>query len=82
MLVNIKTDFDLIRFDLITLISSNYPCHEHNFMVPKVLEPLKSYCMTAYSFTIILCIWNLTLDFDLDLVDQEEETNHKSIKKL
>ena len=27
----------------LTLISSNYPCLEHIFMVPKVLEPLKFY---------------------------------------
>ena len=27
-----------------TLISSNYPCLEHIFMIPKVFEPLKFYC--------------------------------------
>ena len=27
----------------LTLISSNYPCFEHIFMVPKVFEPLKLY---------------------------------------
>ena len=27
------------------LISSNYPCLEHNSMVPKVFEPLKFYCI-------------------------------------
>ena len=30
----------------LTLISSNYPCLEHIFMVPKVFEPLKFYCIT------------------------------------
>ena len=29
---------------LLTLISSNYLCLEHIFMVPKVFEPLKFYC--------------------------------------
>ena len=29
----------------LTLIGSNYPCLEHIFMVPKVFEPLKFYCM-------------------------------------
>ena len=28
----------------LTLIRSNYPCLEHNFIVPKVFEPLKFYC--------------------------------------
>ena len=28
----------------LTLISSNYPCLEHLFMVPKVFEPLKLNC--------------------------------------
>ena len=28
----------------LTLISSNYPCLEHIYMVPKVFEPLKFYC--------------------------------------
>ena len=27
-----------------TLISSNYPCLDHIFMVPKMFEPLKFYC--------------------------------------
>ena len=30
---------------LATLISSNYPCLKHNFMVAKVFEPLKFYCI-------------------------------------
>ena len=30
-----------------TLISSNYPCLEHIFTVPKVFEPLKFYCIIA-----------------------------------
>ena len=29
----------------LTLISSNYSCLEHIFMVPKVFEPLKFYCI-------------------------------------
>ena len=28
----------------LTLISSNYPCLEHIYMVPKVFEPSKFYC--------------------------------------
>ena len=28
----------------LTLISSNYPCLEHIFMVPKVFEPMRFYC--------------------------------------
>ena len=31
----------------LTLISSNYPCLEHIFMVPKVFETLKFYCMSV-----------------------------------
>ena len=30
---------------LLTHISSNYPCLEHIFMVPKVFEPLEFYCI-------------------------------------
>ena len=30
------------------LISSSYPCLEHIFMVPKVFEPLKFYCIGNY----------------------------------
>ena len=40
----------------LTLISSNHPCLEHIFVVPKAFEPLKFYCIiifrankTAYS---------------------------------
>ena len=43
---NIK-DIPIMPPDLalsLTLISSNYPCLEHNFMAPKVFEPLKFYC--------------------------------------
>ena len=29
----------------LTLISSNYPCLKHIFVVPKVFEPLKFYCI-------------------------------------
>ena len=32
-----------------TLVSSNYPCLEHIFMIPKVFEPLKFYCNKEYS---------------------------------
>ena len=37
-----------------TLISSNYPCLEHLFMVPKVFEPLKFDCTTIvhHLFTV------------------------------
>ena len=30
---------------MIKIISLNYPCLEHIFMVPKVFEPLKFYCI-------------------------------------
>ena len=30
---------------MITLISPNYPCLKHFFMVPNVFEPLKFYCI-------------------------------------
>ena len=32
----------------LTLISSNHPCLEQIFMVPKVYEPLKFYCSPPY----------------------------------
>ena len=31
---------------MLTLISSNYPRLEHNFMAPKAFEPLKFYCIS------------------------------------
>ena len=34
----------------LTLISSNYPCLEHLFMVPKVFKPLKFYCIAFSVF--------------------------------
>ena len=33
----------------LTLISLNYPCLEHIFMVPKVFETLKFYCISIFS---------------------------------
>ena len=38
-------NFLRVRDTMIRLISSNYPCLEHIFMVPKVFEPLKFYCI-------------------------------------
>ena len=32
---------------LLTLISLNYPCLEHIFVVPKVFEPLKFYSINS-----------------------------------
>ena len=32
----------------LTLNAANYPCLEHIFMVPKVFEPLKFYCITLF----------------------------------
>ena len=32
----------------LALISSNYPCLKHIFMVPKVFEPLQFYCIINY----------------------------------
>ena len=51
-------------YDLVlslTLISLNYPCLNHIFMVPKVFEPLKFYCICydngamAISLSILIC---------------------------
>ena len=33
----------------LTLISSNYPCLEHIFMIPKVFEPLKFHCISIFT---------------------------------
>ena len=44
-----RKDIPIIPPDLAllsTLIGSNYPCLELIFMVPKVFEPLKLYCIT------------------------------------
>ena len=35
----------------LTLISSNYPCLEHIFIVPKVFELLKFYCIWLKMFS-------------------------------
>ena len=37
---------------LLTLISSNYPCLEHIFMVPKVFEPLTFDCIYQVALEI------------------------------
>ena len=37
---------------MINIISSNYPCVEHIFMVPKVFEPLKFDCIYAQGLLI------------------------------
>ena len=42
---------------LLTLISSNYPCLEHIFIVPKVFEPLKFYCICIYIWTRLEKQW-------------------------
>ena len=36
----------------LTLIRSNYPCLEHIFMVPKVFEPMKFYCISVATATM------------------------------
>ena len=36
-----------------TLISSNYPCLEHIFMVPNVFESFKFYCLFFISSTTL-----------------------------
>ena len=36
----------------LTLTSSNYPCLEHVYLVPKVFEPLKFYCIFYFFFLI------------------------------
>ena len=44
-----RKDIPIKSHDLalrLTLISSNYPCLEHSFMVSKVFETLKFYCNT------------------------------------
>ena len=44
----------------LTLISSNYPCLEHIFMVPKVFEPLKFYCMSElYQRVLWDIVWGV-----------------------
>ena len=40
----------------VTLISSNYPCLEHIFMVPTAFEPLKFYCMFL---RVLISLWTL-----------------------
>ena len=47
----------------ITLISSNYPCLEHIFMVPKGFEPLKNDCIYILGvFTEKPCVDNKSLE--------------------
>ena len=42
---------------MITLVSSNSPRLEHNFMVPKVFEPLKFYCILyIQSFRVFIVV--------------------------
>ena len=52
------TDFAL----RLTLISSNYPCLELIFLVPKVFEPLKFDCITGCELVIsnYVCLDNLS----------------------
>ena len=63
----------------LTLISLNYPCLEHIFIVPKVLESMKLYCtLVAVSpFYRILSIIGLILIFSdnaiLDCIYHEVE---------
>ena len=38
---------------LSTLIDSNFPCLEQIFMVPKVFEPLKFYCIGQGSDSVL-----------------------------
>ena len=38
----------------LTLISSNYPCLEHLFLVPKVFEPLKFGCNSLVKTRVTL----------------------------
>ena len=45
-------------FMLKKIISLNYPCMEHIFMVPKVFKPLKFYCMY-----IMMCCQKIRLAF-------------------
>ena len=43
-----RKDTPILPSDLalwLTLISSNYPCLEHIFIVPKVFEPFNLYCI-------------------------------------
>ena len=50
----------------LTLISSNYPCLKHLFMVPKVFEPLKFDCNLI--LTIIKSCWTYTSWFIQSIV--------------
>ena len=52
MLKKIEKDIPIIPPHLalwLTLISSNYPCLEHIFMVHKVFKPLKFYYIFSYA---------------------------------
>ena len=46
---------------LSTLISSNYPCLELIFMVPKVFEPLKFNCIWLSSELALSVAWLFTV---------------------
>ena len=49
----------------LALISSDYPCLEHIFMVPKVFEPLKFYYTCIFNFRKYLAgHHNSTLNID------------------
>ena len=59
----------------LTLISSNYPCLEHIFMVRKVFEPLKFYCTIVFQW-----VWywtNLTWHFGLHDPEKKSVSNSK-----
>ena len=48
-------------FYAITLISLNYPCHEHIFMVPKMFEPLKFNCNLFFLKLVIYLLYSVHL---------------------
>ena len=57
----------------LTLISSNYPCLEHIFMVQKVFKPLKFYCIckniTIFSYMRSFCSAKLLTFFHTKYLD-------------
>ena len=49
----------------LTYISLNYPCLEHIFMIPKLFEPLKFYCISFQSLFFFFFFWNIIIFFVL-----------------
>ena len=62
MMKKIEKNIPIMLLDLaqwLILNSSNYPCLEHNFMDPKMFEPLKFYCIPYSKHTFWLWTANI-----------------------